>query len=238
MRIELTGHPGWVKDLLGSLAPLQRRIAQHPYFEEMGAGELSIERFHWGLINFYPLVETFPKYMALNLTKVPPGDAGRNGQIRDWLIRNMNTERVHAAWWRRWAKGFGVAPGALDGEIIPPPQMDAINSYLWRISTYGSLGESIAAINYAVEGPTGEWTRRVASGLPKYNGSNGVTVDEETMLWVAGHADYDDKHPHEALELIKACASTCEEQRRVSNAAKRAMEYYALALDACYDMRA
>ena len=38
----------------------------------------------------------------------------------------------------------------------------------------------------------------------------------------------------------EACAATREEQRREGNAAKRAMEYYslALALDACYDMSA
>jgi pyrroloquinoline quinone (PQQ) biosynthesis protein C len=236
MAIELTPHPKWVEDLLESLASLQHRIVQHPYFEELGAGKLSIERFRWGLINFYPLVETFPKYMGLNLAKVPPGNAGWHGKFRGWLIKNMSTERIHAAWWRQWAKGFGVAPAALDGEIIPPPKMDAINAYLWRISTHGSLGEAMAATNYAVEGPTGEWTQRVSSGLPKYNGSNGVNVDDKTMQWVAGHAKYDDKHPYEALELIKACTSTFDEQRRVGNAARRAMEYYVIALDACYDM--
>ena len=238
MRIEVTPHPKWLQGLLEHLEPLERRIVNHEYFQEMAGGTLSIERFHWGLINFYPLVETFPKYMALNLAKVPAGEAGWNGRTRHWLIKNISTERVHANWWRHWARGFGVKPELLDAEILPPSQMDSINNYLWRVSTHGSLAEAIAATNYSVEGPTGQWTRQVAPGLPKYHGKAGVEVEEKTVQWVAAHADYDDKHPYEALELIKAFVSNPEEQRKVGNAAERAMEYYAMALDACYEMRA
>ena len=93
------------------------------------------------------------------------------------------------------------------------------------------------ATNYAIEGPTGEWTRNVAPGLTSYHANDSVDVNQRTLQWVAAHATYDDKHPYEALELIKAHVSTREEQRKVLQAAKRAMEYYALALDACYEMR-
>jgi pyrroloquinoline quinone (PQQ) biosynthesis protein C len=49
------------------------------------------------------------------------------------------------------------------------------------------------------------------------------------------HANYDDKHPYEAMEIIKLCAVTAEEQAKAWTAAKRGLEYYILALNDCYE---
>ncbi len=235
MKIETTAHPAWVEEFLEFIGPYQSRVVHHRYFRDMAGGSLTLRQFHGGLTNFYPLVEAFPKYMALNLAKVPAGNSAWNEKARWWLITNMTVEREHTRWWKQWAKGFGVADEAFEGEIYPPPEMDAINHYLWRICTHGSLAEGMAATNFAVEGPTGEWTKSVKEGLRKYQDANGVLINARTLEWVAGHAQYDDKHPDEALEIIKAHATTKEEQQRVRQAARRAMEYYAMALDACYD---
>lgn len=235
MKIETTAHPAWVEEFLRFIEPYQSRVVNHRYFQDMASGSLTLKRFHAGQINFYPLIEAFPKYMALNLAKVPAGNSEWDEKLRWWLITNMNVEREHTGWWKQWANGFSVPDEALQGEIYPPPEMDAINHYLWRICTHGSLAEGIAATNFAVEGPTGEWTKSVKEGLRKYKGVDGVVITEETLKWVAGHAKYDDGHPVEALEIIKAYATTREEQQKVKQAAKRAMEYYAMALDACYD---
>jgi pyrroloquinoline quinone (PQQ) biosynthesis protein C len=234
VKIEITPHPEWVEELLTFLGPYTRQITEHPYFESMARGTLGIEQFRRGLVYFYPLIESFPKYMALNLAKVPAGSAQWNNRARHWLISNIHQERVHTSWWKQWAKGFGVASELLDDEIHPPPSMDAINSYLWRICTHGSLAEGMSATNFAVEGPTGQWTKSVKEGLAKYRGVPGIEINDKTVAWVAEHADYDDMHPHEALEIIKAYATTAEEQLRVKQAAKRAMEYYRMALDSCY----
>lgn len=235
MKIPITPHQEWMSELLDYLKLYENKVVNHRYFQDMANGTLSIERFHRGLIYFYPLIEAFPKYMALNLAKVPAADSGWNSKTRSWLITNMNVERVHTVWWRQWAEGFGVSKDVLDEEIHPPAEMDAINNYLWRICTHGSLAEGVSATNYAVEGPTGQWTISVKEGLRKYQSVEGLNVNKKTVEWVAGHADYDDRHPYEALEIIKAYATTQEEQNRVKQAAKRAMEYYAMALDDCYD---
>jgi pyrroloquinoline quinone (PQQ) biosynthesis protein C len=91
----------------------------------------------------------------------------------------------------------------------------------------------MSATNFAVEGPTGQWTKRVMDGFEKYSGVAGLEINDRTTTWVSAHADYDDMHPHEALEIIKSYATSAEEQRRVRQAAKRAMEYYSMALDSC-----
>jgi pyrroloquinoline quinone (PQQ) biosynthesis protein C len=236
--IEITIHPAWVEELLDSLQPYQDRVTNNKIFKDIDAGTLTLEQFRGGLINFYPLIESFPQYMALNLAKVPTGNSEWNQKTRSWLITNINQERIHTLWWRHWATGkpFEVANEVFSKEIIPPPEMDAINNYLWRICTHGSLAEGISASNLAVEGPTGVWTKKVISGIKRHYIVEDAASNERTLAWVAAHAHYDDKHPAEALEILKAYATTREEQVKVKQAAKRALEYYALALDACYEL--
>jgi len=202
----------------------------------MYSGDLTAKRFQGGLINFYPLIESFPLYMALNLTKVPAGESSRNTKARYWLSRNINQERIHTTWWKQWAAGFGVSKKVLERPIAPPAEMDAINNYLWRICSHGSLSEAMSAVNFAIEGATGKWTSKANDSLHKYYSKQGYQINEKTLEWVSAHASYDDKHPEQALEIIKAYATNSEEQAKVRDAAKRSLEYYALALDACYDI--
>ena len=233
MSIPMTEHPAWVEDLLIATKPYRERIECHPIFLAAAAGALPVARIQRTLVHFHPLIENFPKYMALSLAKVPAGDGGWDRAARQWLIANLNVERAHSDWWKQWAVGFGVPVGVFEAEIRPPAKVDALGNYLWRVSYQGSLAEGMSATNWAVEGPTGQWTKTVKDGLRSYADRTGVQIDERTLRWIDRHADYDDRHPHEALEIVKAFATTAEEQERVKHAAVRAMEYYALALDAC-----
>jgi pyrroloquinoline quinone (PQQ) biosynthesis protein C len=234
--IKITSHPQWIKDFLDLVEPYVDKVVNHKLFKDFSSGSLTIKQCQGALINFYPLIETFPTYMALNLAKVPLGNSIWNKKTRDWLMANISQERLHTAWWRHFAAGFRVPSNALDNEIYPPPEMDAINNYLWRICTHGSLAEGMSAANFAVEGPTGEWTKRVKGGFEKYRNVEGIEINEKTLEWVVAHASYDDRHPDEALEIIKAYVTTEEEQEKVKQAAKRTLEYYALALDSSYEI--
>src|SRR5215208_6804343 len=129
----LTPHPKWLEDLLVFLQPYEDRVINSRIFRDLSAGNLTLKRFQGALINFYPLIESFPQFMALNLAKVPAGDSTENGDTRNWLIANIDQERLHTGWWKQFAAGFNVRAEELKNEICPPPEMDAINNYLWRI---------------------------------------------------------------------------------------------------------
>lgn len=232
--IKITPHPPWINDLLNFLTPFKNRVISHPIFQDIRTRKLSVEQFQCALINFYPLIESFPKFMSLNLTKVPVSGSGWNKKTKYWLIVNINQERLHSGWWREFAYGFGVNKETLDKEIHPPPGMDALNHYLWNMCTYGSLAEGICAANFAIEGPTGEWTKIVSESIKQYKGVKGTRITDKTLEWVNAHANYDDKHPHEALEIVKAYATSPSEQEKVKYAAMRSLEYYEMALDTCY----
>jgi pyrroloquinoline quinone (PQQ) biosynthesis protein C len=232
--IKITPHPDWVKSLLDFIEPYKDKVVNNRIFKDINCTRLTAEQFQGAFVNFYPLIESFPKYMALSLAKVPAGNSKWSRKTRYWLITNMNQERLHTEWWKKMARDFGVPKEVLQKEVYPLPEIDAINNYLWRICTHGSLAEGISAANFAVEGATGEWTKKTKPGFEKYRKMKGFDLDERSLEWVTAHASYDDRHPDEALEIIKAYASTKEEQEKIKQAAKRSFEYYALALDTCY----
>lgn len=236
MPLQPTPHPPWVREFLGAVEPYQERVLNSPFFVEMADGTLSMRRFRAGLLYFYPLIEAFPKYMGLTLAKVRQKGSRRNNAAREWLLQNINIERKHTLWYRQWAIDFGVPESDLRKQVVPPPEIDAINNFLWRVVHGGSLAEALAAVNFGIEGPSGMWTKRVRNGIDAYRKRKGVRFRSRTLLWIKAHADYDDKHPEEALELIKMFARTREERDRVTLAAQRSMAYYAMAADAIYSL--
>lgn len=233
-KITLTPHPEWAQRFWDNLVPLKNKVVSHPYFEDIQEKRLPVELGQKGLIYFYPLVENFPKFMALNLAKTRRGLPGHQ-EAKYWLIQNIKVEQNHADWWHSWAHGFNVS----DEELInakPNAHMDAINHYLWAINTYGSLAEGIAATNLSVEWATGEWTVKILDAVKSYSSfSNNNGKNSERILdWLNAHATYDDAHPYEAMEIIKLTATNEEDREKAFEAAKRSLEYYVLALDDCY----
>ncbi|MDF2446342.1 MAG: pyrroloquinoline quinone biosynthesis protein [Moraxellaceae bacterium] len=233
-QVAITPHPAWAQRFWNDLAPVKDRIATHALFREMADGELSLARFRHALLNFYPLVGNFPHYMALTLARTQ--EVSRPGMLatRDWLINNIRIEQRHLYWYRDWAMGFGISPAALDA-VTPPPAMDAVNHFLWHVNQRGSIAESLAATNLAIEWATGDWTQSVVKGMRLYAERGVARIDRRSMAWLRAHAHYDDAHPHEAMELVKQlCDNDPELQARAFAAARRGMEYYLLALDDCY----
>ncbi len=232
--IERTEHPAWAQQFWDDLIPFKDRIARHPLFTEMGAGELSLARFRHALLNFYPLVGNFPHYMALTLAKSWQTSVPGVLETRDWLINNIKIEQRHLYWYRDWAGGFGITEEMLD-TVVPPAAMDAVNHFLWHVNLRGSIAEGIAATNLAIEWATGDWTVSVVHGMKTYAERGEARIDRRSMAWLRAHAHYDDAHPYEAMELVKKlCGDDVALQQRAFAAAQRGMEYYLLALDDCY----
>lgn len=233
--LTLTEHPPWAQAFWNSLEPLKEQVASHPFFNEMATGTLDVNCFRHALLNFYPLVAHFPHFMGLTLSRTTDIRLPGMLEARDWLIGNIRIEQRHLFWYRDWAKGFGITDEQLDN-VRPPAAMDAVNHYLWHMNERGSVAEAIAATNLAIEWATGEWSRKVVSGMREYAKTGQAVIDRRTMAWLRAHAHYDDHHPHEAMELIKRLCIDDESREAARLAAKRGMEYYVMALDDCFTL--
>jgi pyrroloquinoline quinone (PQQ) biosynthesis protein C len=221
--------------MLHDIAPVRRRILGHRYFAGIRDRTLTLGQAQAGLYYFYPLIQMFPQFMAVNLSKVPLDESPDHKRARDWLLANISVERQHTKWWRQWAIGFDVDVELLNHTIHPPPEIDALNNYLWTIAYRGTLAEGIGATNFAIEGVTGEWTVSVRDAIAD-GGIEGRKSEGQTMAWLDAHAQYDDTHPAEALELMKSLAVTPEEQANVARAVKRSLEYFLLGMGVSYEL--
>lgn len=218
---------------LGEFEPLnafKQRVVEHPVWHQLAAGELPLASYQKMLLHFFPLVENFPKFMALALAKASVAKPGHEN-AKNWLIGNIKVEQNHANWFRDWAEGIGVDAAELNG-VRPAPEIDAIVHYLWSTAHNGSLSESLAATNVGIEWATGEWSMNIVSSAEHYFQQNlPAKLQRRAMAWIRAHARYDDTHPYEAMELVVECAEDEEDLSRAILAAERSLEYYAIGLD-------
>lgn len=229
--LEVRPLEGWSAEFWQALMPAKQAIVDHPLFRGMGDGSLPVEQFCHALLNFYPLVENFPKYMALNLAKVRLGVAGHE-EAKNWLIDNIKIEQRHAYWYEDWAGGFGIDRDTLH-RVTPPPQMNAINDYLWDTGHQATLEQGIAATNIGIEWATGEWSQYVVEGMRAYQARGEMAPSRRTMAWLRAHATYDDLHPYEAMELVRRICDGNGNQEACLEAALTGMTLYRQALDDC-----
>ncbi|MDF1820049.1 MAG: iron-containing redox enzyme family protein [Alcanivoracaceae bacterium] len=229
--LEVRPLAGWSETFWQHLEPYKQAIVEHPLFCGMSDGSLPAGTYRQALRAFYPLVENFPKYMALNLAKVRLHLPGHE-PAKVWLIDNIKIEQRHAYWYEDWAAGFGIDAQTLR-TLVPRPAADAVNHFLWETGRQASLEEGIAATNIAIEWATGEWSRSVYEGMKLYQKRGDAQPSRRTLAWLRAHAAYDDMHPYEAMELVRRICETPAQQDRALQAAKRGMAYYRLALDDC-----
>ena len=237
-QLEITPHNTWSQQFWDELIPFKNRISDHPFFNDMANGQLTLESFRFALLQFYPLVAHFPSYMGLGLSKATNFSEAGVTEARDWLIQNIKVEERHLNWYRDWAGGFGITVEELD-QVRPTAAMNAVNHFLWNINTRGSLVESLAATNLAIEWATGDWSSKVYAGINAYTDHPDVNINKRSIAWLRAHAHYDDLHPYEAMELIKRiCDDKPELQQQALNAVKDGLAYYELALDECSKVQA
>ncbi|WP_207569009.1 TenA family transcriptional regulator [Mycobacterium decipiens] len=212
---------------------LQRELAEVldcPLFRATVEGPLPERSWRNTVKEFFGVVESFPKYMGISLAKTTFGRRPGDALARDWLIGNIRTEARHAQWYIDWAVGLGIRYEELV-EHRPGPEVLAVQEFLWSMAYRGSLAESFAAVNYAIEGSTGEWTRLVIPAFRQYFGD-----DKQTLMWLVEHAEYDDAHPREALELIKLTVTDEADQRKTEYAARRSLQLFRRGFDACHTL--
>jgi pyrroloquinoline quinone (PQQ) biosynthesis protein C len=225
---KFTPHPQWVLDMEKRIEPYRKAVWESKLVIGASSGTLSVKQMRTWIIQLYPFIEAFPKYIALNITKAK--DQFSTGI----LIDNVRVEKRHAQQWLSMSECFGIDLKEITS-VQPMPKVDALSHWLWSINTQGTLAEAVSANTYAIEGVTSGIARLTVKGFPCYDGIDGIRLDKKAYWWMDAHAAYDDEHPIEALEIIKRYATTRDLQQKVGCAATRSLEYLLLALDACYE---
>ena len=212
----------WIFSLHDHVRPQWQAILDGAWAEGIAHGRLSLEQMQGWLLQMYPFIHVFPKFLAAALLKVEDDEA------RDFYINNIRVEKAHAEHWLWMGQGFGVPASRMlalaeDGAAVDC-QVQTLTDWLWHINLQGTLAEAAAATSFAIEGVTGDIARKVTAGFPRYSGMPGTDLSPKTYRWMREHAHYDDDHPKIALEIAARYAPTERLQARVRLAARRSLQ--------------
>lgn len=232
--MELSSYPQWLQDAISGCSDARHAVVAHEIFRQMRAGALPTTAMRRFLASFWPVIEQFPQYMAMNLLKVQYSLGSGHAMARKYLIRNIRVEQNHAEYWIDWARGHGMSRedllfGWRSGSA------DALSHWCWHTCERDLLPVAMAATNYAIEGATGEWAAYVC-GSPAYEGGFPEDIRKEAMKWLRVHAHYDDTHPWEALEIVATLMGRRPADRDVATigtAILKSYQYMRSAFDDC-----
>lgn len=197
---ELSSYPQWTQDMIGECDPVKQTVVDHELWDVMQASDTNPECTTRFMVGIWPVIERFPGYMAQSLLKTRYGRSEGDNLARRWLVRNIRVEQNHAEYWLHWAEGAGIPrERVLNGAL--PAGTQVLANWCDEISGQGTLAASIAAVNYAVEGATGEWSQILYESRD-YVEQFPVSSRKHSLRWLQLHAAYDDKHPWEALEIV------------------------------------
>jgi pyrroloquinoline quinone (PQQ) biosynthesis protein C len=231
---DLRSYPQWVQDVVEDCAPAKRAVGEHELFLQMRDGTLSPQAAKSFMIGVWPVIEQFPQYMAMTLLKVRLGRAPGHDMARKFLIRNIRVEQNHSEYWIEWAKSHGVGrEDLLSG--ASPAAAEALSHWCWHSCERDPLADAMAATNYSIEGVTGEWACLVCSS-DAYELGFPAEIRKRAMKWLKVHAEYDDIHPWEALEIIATILGTrptARELEGIRSRIRKSYEYMRLTLDGC-----
>lgn len=229
---ELASYPVWLQQVVHETAPAKARVVGHELFALMRDAKLPLRVTQRFLVGVWPTIEQFPRFMAMNLKKTAYG-AGRGHEMaRSYLMHNIRVEHSHAKHWVEWARAANLGlPDLQHGEGLEG--LHALAHWCWHVSDHASLAVAIAATNYAVEGATGEWSCLVCSKTD-YADSLPEPLRGPATRWLRLHAEYDDTHPWEALDIVATLlghAPPPAEVDAVRRAIRSSYGFMALALD-------
>jgi pyrroloquinoline quinone (PQQ) biosynthesis protein C len=225
-------YPVWLQRVVHETTPHKRRVVEHELFSLMRDARLPLPTMQRFMIGIWPTIEQFPRFMAMNLKKAGYGDGVGTDMARRYLIQNIRVEQKHAEHWATWASVAGLSVNDLRaGEDTE--ELQALAHWCWYVCDRADLAVAMAATNYAVEGATGEWSCVVCSE-DTYAKSLPEEVRTPAMRWLKVHAEYDDTHPWEALDIVATLlghAPSAREIAHVRQAIRTSYRYMELSLD-------
>jgi pyrroloquinoline quinone (PQQ) biosynthesis protein C len=231
---DIASYPVWLQDVVLETDVAKARVVDHDVFRLMRDAQLPREAMRRFLVGVWPTIELFPQFMAMNLTKLRYGRSRGEDMARKYLLQNLRVEQKHADHWVEWAKAHDVSLADLRRAEVPSA-MHALAHWCWHACEKDPLPVAMAATNFAIEGATGEWCCAVCE-VDAYEQSFPAEIRKTAMKWLKVHADYDDIHPWEALEIIATLLGNDPGDAAVDavrEAVQKSYEYMALTLDNC-----
>src|SRR5256885_12863806 len=157
---KISSHPRWVATMYEFVAPHWDALVNGPWAESVASGRLSVEQMQGWILQLYPFIYDFPKFLAEGLIKV------EDDFSRTFLIENIRIEKAHAEHWIWMGEGFGLTRQQMldvaEGKLPVLRDVQSLTDWMWRENTKGALAEAVGATSFAIEGFRGGLPRKVS----------------------------------------------------------------------------
>src|SRR5712692_11833794 len=90
---KISSHPRWVATMYEFVAPHWDNLVNGQWAESIASTRLSVEEMQGWILQIYPFIYDFPKFLAEALIKV------EDDFSRTFLIENIRIEKAHAEHW-------------------------------------------------------------------------------------------------------------------------------------------
>ena len=185
------------------------------------------------MIGAWPTIEQFPQFMAMNLKKLSVGQGEGEDLARRYLIHNIRVEQKHADHWIDWARIGRSHPRRPEGRHRHRGAVRARPLVLVRVRPR-QLCRSRSRPPTTRSKASPESGRAWSCSKPTYAASLPEEVRAPATRWLRLHAEYDDTHPWEALEIVATLLGETPAQADVE-AVRRAIRstyvYFRMGLD-------
>ena len=153
----------WVDNLQKFVQPYWDELLDGEFVEGIAHTRLSVPEMQGWILQLYPFIHAFPKFLAEALIKV------EDDYARSFLIDNIRVEKAHAEQWLWMGQGFGLRKDEMlelaEGNRPILRDVQSLTDWIWYVNTKGTLAEAVAATSYAIEGVTGDICRKIMAGL-------------------------------------------------------------------------
>ncbi len=225
-RLMKTPHPDWILKLIQEVAPYQQVLKECPVIISASKGRLTLSSIRACLIQLYPLVNSYPHWIALQREKVA------DPSVQRMLSQQIRMKKLYAQQWVSMAEAFGVSQRELMNAAILL-KVEALTQYMWSVTRNRIFVEGMTALGFAIAGAMPNIARAFRHGFTQYEHLEGVKLSKRAYGWVNSHAQSDLSHVWETLELAKGSVRQQAEQEAVKETAIRSLEYLRMALEEC-----
>lgn len=222
---QLSSYPVWLQQVVQDTTPDKMRVVDHPLYALMRDARLPLPAMQRFLLGMWPTIEQFPNFMAINLKKVAYGESEGHNMARRYLMHNIRVEQKHADHWVEWARSADLTLEDLRS-ARDIDDMASLAHWSWYVCERASLPVAIAATNFAIEGATGECSCVVCS-KDDYAKSLPESIRGPAMRWLRVHAEYDDTHPWEALDIVATLLGHAPDEATVDEVRRAIRSSYA-----------
>ena len=87
---KISSHPMWVASLYEYVAPHWDGLVNGQWADSVSSTKLSLEQMQGWILQLYPFIHDFPKFLAEGLIKV------EDDFSRTFLIENIRIEKAHS----------------------------------------------------------------------------------------------------------------------------------------------